>query len=66
MFDGILRNYNGDEYKIEILKGAKPYHAKPFPIPKVHEEILKTELNRLVKIGVLKRKNNSEWAAPHL
>ena len=24
----------------------------------------KTEVDRLVKIGVQKRKNNSEWAAP--
>ena len=64
MFDGTLGNYTGTEYKIELLEGVKPYHAKPFPIPKVHEETLKTEVNRLVKIGVLKRKNNSEWAAP--
>ena len=64
MFDGTLGNYTGTEYKIELLEGAKPYHAKPFPIPKVHEETLKNEVNRLVKIGVLKRKNNSEWAAP--
>ena len=33
-------------------------------IPKVHEETLKTEVNRLVNIGLLKRENNSEWAAP--
>ena len=64
MFDGTLGNYTGTEYKIELLEGAKLYHAKLFPIPKVHEETLKTEVNRLVKIGILKRKNNSEWAAP--
>ena len=52
------------EYKIELLEETKPYHAKPFPIPKVHEEILKIEVNRLVSIGVLKHKNNYEWAAP--
>ena len=41
-----------------------PYHARAFPIPKVHEETLKLELQRLCKIGVLRRVNNSEWAAP--
>ena len=46
------------------LEGAQPYHAKPFPIPKVHEQTLKTEINRLVTIGVSKRKHYSEWAAP--
>ena len=38
MFDGILGNYTGTEYKIELLEGAKLYHARPFPITKVHEE----------------------------
>ena len=30
----------------------------------MHEETLKIEVSRLLNIGVLKRKNNSEWAAP--
>ena len=64
MFYGTLGNYTGSEYEIELLKGTKPYHAKPFPIPKIHEEILKIDVNRLINIGVLKRKNNSKWEAP--
>ena len=64
MFDGTLGDYTGSEYKIELQDNIKPYHAKPFPIPRVHEETLKKEVNRLVEIGVLKRVNNSEWAAP--
>ena len=48
MFDGTLGNYTGTEYESELLEGVKPYHAKPFPIPKVHEETLKTEVDRLV------------------
>ena len=64
MFDGTLGNYTGTEYIIELLEAAQPYHTKPFPIPKVHEETLKTDVNRLVSIDVLQRKNTSEWAAP--
>ena len=64
MFDGTLGNYAGSEYKIKLLEGAKPHHAKPFPIPKIHKEILKTEVIRLINIGPLKRKNNSKWVAP--
>ena len=64
VFDGTLGNYTGTEYEIELLEGVQPYHAKPFLVPKVHEEILKTEFNRLVNKSVLKRKNYSEWAAP--
>ena len=40
-----LGNNTGIEYKIELLEGAQLYHAKPFPIPKVCEETLKTEVN---------------------
>ena len=64
MFDGTLGNYTGSTYKIELKEKVAPYHAKPFPIPKVHETTLKKEVERLVKIGVLKKINNSEWAAP--
>ena len=64
MFGGTLGNDKGSEYKIELLEGAKPYHAKPFPIPKIHEETQKTKVNILIKIGVLQRKNNSKWAPP--
>ena len=64
MFEGTLGNNDSNEYKIGLLEGGKPYHAKPFPIPKIHKETLKIEDNRLVSIGVLKRKNNFEWVAP--
>ena len=37
MFGCILGNHTGIKYNIE-LEGAQPYHAKPIPIPKVHEE----------------------------
>ena len=50
MFDGTLYTYTGSEYKIELLDGAKQYHAKPFPISKIHKETIKTEVNRSIKI----------------
>ena len=55
---------SGSEYKFDLLKGVKSYHAKLFPIPKIHKATLKTEVNRLINIGVLKDKNISKWAAP--
>ena len=64
MFDGTLGTYTGSDYKIELQEGVKPYHAKPFPIPRIHEETLRKEVDRLVEIGVLRRINHSEWAAP--
>ena len=63
-FDAASCNYTGSEYKIELLEGAKPYRANFFPIPKIHKESLETEVKRLIKIGLLKRKYNSDWASP--
>ena len=55
MFDGTLGNYTSTEYKIELLEGAQLYRAKPFPIPKVHEEGVKPEVYRLVHLQFLIR-----------
>ena len=66
MFDSTLGNYTGSEYKIELLEVTKPYYAKPFSIPTIHKETLKTEVNRLINTGILKHKNNFKWAAPTL
>ena len=40
------------------------YHAKPFPILKKDEQTLKKKVCRLIKIGVLKIINTSQWVAP--
>ena len=48
-----------------LNKDKKPYHARPFPIPKCYEDTTKKEIRRLCDIGVLTSKcNDSEWAAP--
>ena len=64
LFDGTLGRWTGDPYKIQLKDNVEPYHAKPFPVPHAYEATLKTEIERLVKIGVLKKVNRSEWAAP--
>jgi hypothetical protein len=43
---------------------AKPFHSRPFPVSKIHEATLKIELECLVKLGILKCINQSEWAEP--
>ena len=64
LFDGSLGKWQGEDLDIELMPDAKPYHCKAFPIPKVHQETLKMEVDRLVNLGVLKKVNRSEWAAP--
>ena len=59
MFDETLGKYTGSDYSLELQENAKPYHAKPFPVPNIHQPTLKKEVNKLIKIGVLKKINNS-------
>ena len=64
LFDGTLGHWKGEDYDIELKPDAKPYHTRPFSIPKAYEQTLRTEVERLCKIGVLKKVNRSEWGAP--
>ena len=64
MFDGTSRKYTGSDHTIELKEDAKPHHSKPFLILKTHKPTLKKEVDRLISIGVLKKINNSQWAAP--
>ena len=43
----------------------KPILSRPYPVPKVYEEIFKKEVERLVLLGVLGVANDSEWGAPY-
>ena len=64
LFDGTLGKWNHDPVDLELKPDAEPYHARPYPVPRCHAETLKMEVERLCQIGVLKRVNRSEWAAP--
>ena len=64
LFDGGLGTWNTTPINLELKPGATPYHAKPYPVPFSQEAKLREEVDRLVKFGVLRKINNSEWAAP--
>jgi hypothetical protein len=64
LFDGTLGKWNKEPIKLELKADATPYHARTFPIFRCHTETLKMEVDWLVEIGVLKKVNCSEWAAP--
>ncbi len=64
LFDGSLGIWNDKPNDIELKPNAKPYHSRPFQVPKIHEMTLKIELECLTKAGVLKKVNQSKWAAP--
>ncbi len=64
LFDGMLRDWKLPPVSIELKEGAKPYHGRPYPIPKVHKATLMKEIDRLIAIGVLKWQPSSKWASP--
>ncbi len=53
LFDGMLRDWKLPPVSIELKEGTKPYHGRPYPIPKVHKATLMKEIDRLIAIGVL-------------
>ena len=59
-----MGKWEGEPYHIDLRDNVTPFHAKPFSIPKMYEHTLKMEVERLIKLGVLRKINNSEWAAP--
>ena len=64
LFDGTLGTFKMDPYDIELADGAKPYHLKrAYTIPQAYLKTVKLEVERLVKLGVLEKINDSEWAA---
>jgi hypothetical protein len=64
LFDGTLGNFETSKVTLNLKEDADPHHAKSFPVPKIHRDTLKHEIEQLVKLGVLKRCSDSEWAAP--
>jgi hypothetical protein len=54
LFYGTLGQWTGEPHHIELIPDAKPYHAWPYSMPKAYKQTLKLELDRLVKIGILK------------
>ena len=50
-------------YHVELREDAKPFHGKPYQVPKVYEQALRKGIERLVELNVLKKVNHSEWGA---
>ncbi len=64
LFDGMLGNWKLPPVSFELKEGAKPYHGRPYPIPKIHKATLMKDIDCLILIGVLKRQPSSKWALP--
>ncbi len=54
LFGGTLCEWTLPPVSIQLKEGAKPFHGRPYPIPKVHKATLMKEIDQLVSIGVMK------------
>ena len=45
LFDRTLGTWKGTKYNIELQEGAKPYHGRPYSVPKAYEQSFRLEVN---------------------
>jgi hypothetical protein len=64
LFGGGFGMLNIKPVKLELIDGAKPYHARTLPVPKSLEATTKKEVKRLTDIDVFNRSSDYEWEAP--
>ena len=64
LFEGKLGLWDTPPVHLELEANAKPFHARAFPIPHIHEATIRKEVERLCKEGVLEKDSDSQWAAP--
>ena len=64
LFYGTLGTWKRDIIYFELKEDAKPISPWPYPVPKVHKEMFKNEVECLVLLGGLEVANDPEWGAP--
>ena len=63
LFDGTLGTWKIYSFDFKLKEGGKPICLRPYPVPKVYEEIFKNEVEHLVQLGFVEVANDSEWGS---
>jgi hypothetical protein len=63
LFDGTVGKWKTKPVSFQLKGGVSPYHGQAFPVPKIHNDTIIKEMERLCKLGVLERQPASEWAS---
>jgi hypothetical protein len=64
LFDRNLGDWKTKPVLFQLKKGVSPCHGQAFPVPQIHRDTIKKEVERLCKLGVVERQPASEWALP--
>ena len=64
VFDKGLGTIKGFTADIKLQEGAKPIFCKARPVPYALRQKVEEELDRLEKLGVVKKVERSDWASP--
>ena len=59
-FAGTCGRWKRKEINLELKEDAKPYYGKPYQIPQAYRELVRKEVDRLEKEGVLSKVKESE------
>ena len=62
-FDRTLGTWKTDTVDFELKEDEETIWPRPDPVPKVHGEMFKNEVESLVLLGVLEVVNDSEWGS---
>ena len=65
VFYGTLGTWKTCLVYFELKLNYKLICSQPYPIPNIHEEISKKEVELLVLPGVLENPNEPEWGGPY-
>ena len=64
LFYGSLSGFKIKPVSLELKPDSKTVQSRPFTVAQIYREKFKTELDRLVSIGVLTPNAYSEWSSP--
>jgi hypothetical protein len=60
----LLGDWKTDPVDLRLKSGEMYFQLSTFPVPKIHEETLEKEINRICDLGVLKPQVALEYKSP--
>ena len=63
-FNGTFGTWKTTPVYLELKDDLKSVCSRPYPVLRVNGAIFNKEVERILKLGVIKEENDSEWGAP--